>query len=244
MQIKPVPLHPLMVLKPIHHSPRLAPIRCCGQIPASIEEADACPVKPARDAVRALTAGPEAGFGSIAATSLRQLLPRRASGRIRVNGTVRPCGRSGGADPGTPLQEDAAMRKCHVVAIAAAIAAASIGGLGVPGTRHAASAAEPLASYREDVLPIFVGRCVSCHAAPNGEGYKASGLDLTSYKGVMAGTKFGPMVIPGNPDSSNIMRLLDWQASPQLRMPHGKKQLSVCDRDAIRTWIRQGAKDN
>ena len=32
--------------------------------------------------------------------------------------------------------------------------------------------------------------------------------------------------------------------SPQLRMPHSKKQLSYCDRDAIRTWIRQGAKDN
>jgi len=27
-------------------------------------------------------------------------------------------------------------------------------------------------------------------------------------------------------------------------MPHGKKQLSTCDRSTIRTWIRQGAKDN
>ena len=136
------------------------------------------------------------------------------------------------------------MNKCHVVALAAAIAAASIYGRGVPGSTPAALAAEPPVSFKEDVLPVFVGRCVSCHGAPNGEGFKASGLDLTTYKGVMAGTKFGPMVIPGNPDSSNLVRLLDWQASPQLRMPHGKKQLSVCDRDAIRTWIRQGAKDN
>jgi mono/diheme cytochrome c family protein len=136
------------------------------------------------------------------------------------------------------------MKKCHVVAIAAAIAAASIGGLGVPGSTPAAAAAEPPASFQEDVLPVFLGRCVSCHSAPNGEGYKASGLNLTTYKGVMAGTKFGAMVIPGDPDSSNLMRLLDWRVSPQLRMPHNKKQLSVCDRDAIRTWIRQGAKDN
>ncbi len=136
------------------------------------------------------------------------------------------------------------MKKCHVVAIATAIAAASICGLGVPGSTHAASAAEPPVSFQEDVLAVFQVRCVSCHSAPNGEGYKASGLDLTTYKGVMAGTKFGPMVIPGDPDSSNLMRLLDWQISPQLRMPHNKKQLSVCDRDAIRTWIRQGAKNN
>ena len=70
------------------------------------------------------------------------------------------------------------------------------------------------------------------------------GLDLTSYAGVMKGTKFGPMVIPGDPESSNLMLLLDWRASPELRMPHGKKQLSSCDRNAIRSWIREGAKDN
>jgi mono/diheme cytochrome c family protein len=106
-----------------------------------------------------------------------------------------------------------------------------------------ASAAEPTASFKEDVQPILLGRCVSCHS-PNGEGYQASGLDLTSYKGIMTGTKFGPMIVPGDPDSSNLMRLLDWRTSPQLRMPHNKKQLSVCDRNDIRAWIRQGAKDN
>ena len=51
-------------------------------------------------------------------------------------------------------------------------------------------------------------------------------------------------VKPGNPDMSNVMLLLDWKASPELNMPHGKKQLSICDRDAIREWIRQGVKDN
>ena len=98
-------------------------------------------------------------------------------------------------------------------------------------------------SFAEDVMPIFVGRCVSCHQ-PNGQGTVASGLDLTTYAGVMKGTKFGPMVIPGDPESSNLMLLLDWRASPELRMPHGKKQLSSCDRNAIRSWIREGAKDN
>jgi len=27
-------------------------------------------------------------------------------------------------------------------------------------------------------------------------------------------------------------------------MPHGKKKLSICDRNAIRAWIREGAKNN
>ena len=98
-------------------------------------------------------------------------------------------------------------------------------------------------SFKEDVMPVFVGRCVSCHQ-PGGEGFVKSGLDLTSYAGVMKGTKFGPMIIPGDPESSNLMLLLDWRASPELRMPHGMKQLNSCDRNDIRAWIREGAKDN
>ena len=98
-------------------------------------------------------------------------------------------------------------------------------------------------SFQEDVMPILVGRCISCHQ-PNAQGTQASGLDLTNYASLMKGTKFGPMVIPGDPESSNLMLLLDWRAAPEVRMPLGKKQLSSCDRNAIRSWIREGAKDN
>lgn len=98
-------------------------------------------------------------------------------------------------------------------------------------------------SFREDIQPLLKWRCAGCHEG-NGEGVQKSGLDLSSYAGLMKGTKFGRMVIPGEPESSNLMLLLDWRVAPQLRMPHGKKQLSSCDRDSIRTWIRQGAKDN
>jgi mono/diheme cytochrome c family protein len=135
------------------------------------------------------------------------------------------------------------MNKCHLIAIATAIIAGPLVALGVAPFTEAIAAQDPPVSFQEDILPVFQVRCASCHSR-DGEGYKASGLDLTSYQAVLTGTKFGPMVIPGDPDSSNLMRLLDWRASPELRMPHNKKQLSVCDRNSIRTWIRQGAKDN
>jgi hypothetical protein len=100
-------------------------------------------------------------------------------------------------------------------------------------------------SFSEDVLPLLKWRCSSCHE-PGGEGYEKSGLDLSSYVGVRRGTKFGPMIIPNDPGASNLMVLLDWPSflSPALRMPHDRKRLSVCDRDVIRTWIHEGAKDN
>jgi mono/diheme cytochrome c family protein len=111
------------------------------------------------------------------------------------------------------------------------------------GRPSPACAANAVVSFKDDILPIFKGRCINCHQ-PGGEGYEKNGLDLTTYAGVMKGTKFGSMVTPGNPDTSNLVWLLDWKGSPEMRMPHGKTKLSICDRDAIREWIRQGAKDN
>lgn len=98
-------------------------------------------------------------------------------------------------------------------------------------------------SFAEDVMPIFKGYCFSCHQ-PGGQGADKSGVDLSSYEGVMRGTKFGKMVIPGDPESSNLMWLLDWRGAPETHMPLGKKKLSTCERDTIRSWIREGAKDN
>ena len=130
-----------------------------------------------------------------------------------------------------------------LTATGAIVAVVSVIGVGVfPGAREACAAQQKM-SFAEDVMPIFRGRCVSCHAS-GGEGFEKSGLDLTSYQGVMKGTKHGPMVIAGDAQSSNLMWLLDWRASPELRMPHGQKKLSTCDRDAIRSWINEGAKDN
>jgi hypothetical protein len=111
------------------------------------------------------------------------------------------------------------------------------------GPACAASPMAPKVSFSEDVLPLLKFRCPACHT-PGGEGYEKSGFDLSSYDTLMKGTKFGPMVIAGDPDSSNLMRLLDWRVSPEIRMPHGKKQMSICDRDQIRAWIMEGAKNN
>src|SRR4051812_22097468 len=135
------------------------------------------------------------------------------------------------------------MKKRHLTITGAAIL--SIGFIAASGMLTAAQvcAEEEQVSFKEDILPLLKWRCAGCHGG-TGEGVQKSGLDLSSYAGLMKGTKFGKMVISGDADSSNLMRLLDWRVSPEIRMPHGKKQLSSCDRNSIRTWIRQGAKDN
>jgi hypothetical protein len=96
-------------------------------------------------------------------------------------------------------------------------------------------------SFADDIAPILKGWCVSCHQ-PGGEGYNASGLDLTSYEGLMKGTKFGPMILPGKPDQSNLIVLIDGRA--KITMPFGHKALPNCLRDSVWAWIFQGAKNN
>jgi uncharacterized membrane protein len=106
-----------------------------------------------------------------------------------------------------------------------------------------ASAKEEPVSFAEDINPILQSRCLMCHQ-PGAEGTEKSGLDLSTYDGVMKGTKHGPMIVPGDPLTSNLMVLIEGRADKSLYMPHGKKKLSQCDRDIIRKWIKQGAKNN
>ena len=133
------------------------------------------------------------------------------------------------------------MQKLFKTSLVAVAAAALIGLESMTASDDLCAAGAQ--SFSEDILPLLKWRCSGCHEA-GGDGYQKSGLDLTTYEGVMKGTKFGRMVIPGDAASSNLMLLLDWRVSPQVRMPHNKKKLSMCDRDAIRAWINEGAKNN
>src|SRR6516164_360174 len=102
------------------------------------------------------------------------------------------------------------MKRQNLTAAAIAVGAACVMIVDVSTPSAQLCAAEPQ-SFSEDILPILTGRCVSCQQ-PGGAGYEKSGLDLTTYEGLMKGTKFGAMVIPRDPESSNLMWLLDWRA--------------------------------
>jgi hypothetical protein len=104
-------------------------------------------------------------------------------------------------------------------------------------------AAQTETSFSGDVLPILRDNCVSCHQ-PGGEGYKKSGVDLTNYEGVMKGTKYGGMVVPGDPEASNLVLLIEWRTQDAIHMPHGRGQLPVKLRETIRRWVQEGAKNN
>ena len=99
------------------------------------------------------------------------------------------------------------------------------------------------ASFKQDVYPILSENCLSCHK-PGTEGYIKSGLSMENYDGLMKGTKFGPVIIPGSHVSSTLILLLERKGHPSINMPKDKPRLPDRKIDLIRQWIDQGAKNN
>ncbi|WP_455197274.1 c-type cytochrome domain-containing protein [Kaarinaea lacus] len=99
-------------------------------------------------------------------------------------------------------------------------------------------------SFSKQVQPILASHCLSCHNT-EGEGFKKSGLNMETHEALMKGTKFGPVIVPGNALSSSLVLLIEGKADPAITMPHGSLQiLPQQDRDTIKQWIQQGAKNN
>jgi uncharacterized membrane protein len=103
---------------------------------------------------------------------------------------------------------------------------------------------EPVVSFSADVQPILEKRCVSCHQLGQ-PGYLASELQLGSYAEVMDGTRYGPVVIPGDPMNSVLIMLVEGRADPSLKMPHGDVRPPTSDEMmTLRLWVEQGAQNN
>jgi len=102
---------------------------------------------------------------------------------------------------------------------------------------------EPVVSYKKDVQPILSKHCSECHV-DNGAGIEASGFKTESYETLMQGTKFGPVIVPGDSLSSSLYLLVSGKVDKSIQMPHGREPLSKEETAAIERWINQGAKNN
>ncbi len=107
-------------------------------------------------------------------------------------------------------------------------------------------------SFSDDVQPIFETHCVRCHSG-TAEGAEASQYVMTDYNGVMSGTKYGQVVVPGSRMSSALYLVVAGKTAPEIRMPpHNDESfaegrgamLSANMIETIGVWIDQGAQNN
>ena len=98
-------------------------------------------------------------------------------------------------------------------------------------------------SFAKDVQPILAKSCSGCHA-PGQEGFAASGLDTTGYASLMKGGKFGALVKPGDALTSALNMLVEGRTDASIRMPHRREKLSDDAIATLKTWVKEGAKNN
>jgi len=107
-------------------------------------------------------------------------------------------------------------------------------------------------SYAEDIEPMLVASCLTCHDQKS-EGYLNSGFSLENYDAVMKGTKFGPVVVAGSPESSSLFLVVAHKTASEIHMPPHTHDALAQGRgvslteeqiETVRLWIAQGARNN
>ncbi len=87
----------------------------------------------------------------------------------------------------------------------------------------------------QDPLAILEQHCVACHNPAR----RKSDLDLTERATLLQGGSKGPAVVPGDPDTSLLLAVVEHARKPF--MPLRKAQLVAAERAALRAWIEAGA---
>lgn len=96
-------------------------------------------------------------------------------------------------------------------------------------------------SYQRNVTPIIEANCLDCHMPPNGAGYLRSRLGMESYEALMAGTIYGPVIVPGDSRHSILNMLVEGRLDLPMRTPH---PLTTEEIETLRLWVDQGALKN
>jgi len=89
--------------------------------------------------------------------------------------------------------------------------------------------------FKNEVLPLIAGKCAmpGCHNSPNGE----DGVVLDSYAKILM------EVTPGRPNNSELWESITGTDPDKMMPPPGYPQLTPAEKELIRQWILQGAKE-
>ena len=127
----------------------------------------------------------------------------------------------------------------RLLTLAGAVALATGAGLAGSSLGHAQPA--PVDEYTTIVKPILAGHCIQCHSEVKHKG----GLVLETRAGILRGGAMdGPVIVPGHPEQSLLVKLIrhegpSYDPMPMPPPPHEK--LSDADIASITQWIQDGA---
>jgi hypothetical protein len=114
--------------------------------------------------------------------------------------------------------------------------ATACAGMVVLGTAVGSAAAleeEKPSSRDAQAAALLARHCLECHNPSERKG----GLDLTRRERALAGGDTGKVLLPGDPDSSELVRRIESGKMP----PRGRAKLGNDERALLRRWVRGGA---
>lgn len=88
--------------------------------------------------------------------------------------------------------------------------------------------------FSKDIAPIFNGNCMGCHNSRK----KSGEFDLSRFQNMMKGSQSGQVVVPGKPEESLLVELVETR-----KMPRNANNRPLADSSIkkIRDWVKQGA---
>ncbi|MBI3854686.1 MAG: hypothetical protein HY293_03225 [Planctomycetes bacterium] len=121
-----------------------------------------------------------------------------------------------------------------------ALAACAVLALGAGAQEKKSDGAAAKISFDRQIRPIFQGVCIGCHQPAKAKG---NYIMMSRDAMIAAGESKLPSIVPGQPDKSNLVKLITPEKG-EAEMPKGKKALSQAEIDLVRQWIAEGAVDD
>lgn len=109
----------------------------------------------------------------------------------------------------------------------AVLLAAALAAVQAPAAHRAGTSGTPASALR-----ILADNCLQCHGAG-----KSGGLDLRSRASALRGSAHGPVITPGRPDASRLLKMVSGStpAMPPMR------RISDPEIAVLRRWVSEGA---
>jgi hypothetical protein len=100
----------------------------------------------------------------------------------------------------------------------------------VAGGKKVALTPAPV-SFQDNVATVLAERCATCHIEDS-----KGGLNAATFAALMKGGENGPVIVPGKPDESTLVKLIESDEMPKRGGP-----LSDELKQDIREWVEKGA---
>src|SRR5262245_55152314 len=102
----------------------------------------------------------------------------------------------------------------------------------VAGSRLRAEERPGSIDFERDIQPIFQKHCTVCHGGVRREG----GLSLLEAKGIASTDSGIPVLVPGKPAESELIRRVTTSDAEQ-RMPASGPPLAIGEIEKLQRWI-------